>query len=57
MTILGQGVERAAVVIDALLGTGVRGLLREPIRTAVELCHRARDGRCPHPGGGHADGL
>jgi hydroxyethylthiazole kinase-like uncharacterized protein yjeF len=42
VTILGQGVERAAVVIDALLGTGVRGLLREPIRTAVELCHQAR---------------
>ena len=39
---LGQGIERAALVIDALLGTGVQGGLREPVRTAVELCNRAR---------------
>ncbi|MCU0483682.1 MAG: NAD(P)H-hydrate epimerase [Chloroflexi bacterium] len=45
--VLGQGVERAAVVIDALLGTGVRGLLREPVRTAVELCLRARAAGVP----------
>jgi NAD(P)H-hydrate epimerase len=36
------GVEKAALVVDALLGTGVRGLLREPIRTAVDLAIRAR---------------
>lgn len=47
VTIVGQGVERAAVVIDALLGTGVRGLLREPIRTAVELCRQARAAGVP----------
>jgi NAD(P)H-hydrate epimerase len=37
-----HGVERAAVVIDALLGTGVRGSLREPIAAAVDLVERAR---------------
>jgi ADP-dependent NAD(P)H-hydrate dehydratase / NAD(P)H-hydrate epimerase len=42
VTILGQGIERASLVIDALLGTGVSGSLREPIRSAVELCIRAR---------------
>ena len=40
--LLGHGVERAAIVIDALLGTGVRGLLREPVRSAVDLANRAR---------------
>lgn len=45
--ILGQGVERAALVVDALLGTGVRGALREPIRSAVELCQHARAGGVP----------
>jgi hydroxyethylthiazole kinase-like uncharacterized protein yjeF len=42
VAILAQGVERAAVVVDALLGTGVRGALREPVRSAVELALRAR---------------
>jgi len=42
VALLGHGVERAAVVIDALLGTGVRGLLREPVRSAVDLVNRAR---------------
>jgi NAD(P)H-hydrate epimerase len=42
MAILGQGIERAGVVVDALLGTGVRGRLREPIRSAVEMVGRAR---------------
>ncbi len=36
------GVDKAALVVDALLGTGVRGALREPIRTAVDLVERAR---------------
>ncbi len=35
--ILMSGVERAAIVVDALLGTGVSGALREPIRTCVQL--------------------
>ena len=42
VAILGQGVEKAAVVVDALLGTGVEGPLRDPIRSAVELIGRAR---------------
>jgi NAD(P)H-hydrate epimerase len=45
--VLERGIERTAVVIDALLGTGVRGLLREPIRSAVELCRRARTAGVP----------
>lgn len=42
LAILAQSVERSSVVVDALLGTGVHGVLREPIRTAVELVGRAR---------------
>ncbi|HEY0444366.1 MAG TPA: NAD(P)H-hydrate epimerase [Candidatus Limnocylindrales bacterium] len=45
--ILAQGIERAAVVVDALLGTGVRGTLRDPIRTAVQTIHRAREAGVP----------
>jgi len=33
--IFGDGLETAAVIVDALLGTGVTGVLREPIRSAV----------------------
>ena len=40
--VFGQGIEKAAVLVDALLGTGVRGRLREPIRSAVELLVSAR---------------
>lgn len=47
LTILAQGIERAAVVVDALLGTGVRGLLRDPVRSAVELIRRAREEGVP----------
>jgi ADP-dependent NAD(P)H-hydrate dehydratase / NAD(P)H-hydrate epimerase len=42
-----SGIERAGLVIDALLGTGVRGTLREPILSAVEVCLRARDAGVP----------
>jgi hydroxyethylthiazole kinase-like uncharacterized protein yjeF len=42
-----KGIETAAVVVDALLGTGVRGTLREPIRSAVEVIERARAGGIP----------
>jgi len=42
-----HGLERAAVIVDALLGTGVRGELREPVRTAVELIGRASAGGIP----------
>lgn len=41
VSLLLNGIERAALVIDALLGSGVRGLLREPIRTAVDVALRA----------------
>ncbi|MFL5778412.1 MAG: NAD(P)H-hydrate epimerase [Chloroflexota bacterium] len=44
---LGQGVDRVSVVVDALLGTGVTGDLREPIRSAVELIAKARSGGVP----------
>jgi NAD(P)H-hydrate epimerase len=47
VAILGQGVERASLVIDALLGSGVHGALREPIRTAVEVVSRARRAGVP----------
>jgi NAD(P)H-hydrate epimerase len=42
-----NGIERAGLVIDALLGTGVTGALREPIRTAVDVIVRARQGQVP----------
>lgn len=47
VAILGQGIEKAAIVVDALLGTGVRGELREPVRSAVELVNRARAALVP----------
>lgn len=47
VAILGQGIEKASVVVDALLGTGVRGALREPIRSAVEAIRRAREAGIP----------
>src|SRR5262245_60559485 len=47
VAILGQGIERASLVIDALLGTGVHGTLREPIRSAVEVITRARQAGVP----------
>jgi len=42
LSMLAQHIDRAAVVVDALLGTGVHGMLRDPIRSAVELLLRAR---------------
>jgi NAD(P)H-hydrate epimerase len=42
VAVFGHGIEKASVLVDALLGTGVRGPLREPIRTAVEVINRAR---------------
>jgi NAD(P)H-hydrate epimerase len=41
------GVEKAALVIDALLGSGVHGPLREPILSAVDLVVRARESGVP----------
>jgi len=45
--VLLSGVERAAVVVDALLGSGVEGTLREPIRTAVQVIAQARQQGVP----------
>lgn len=45
--VLLSGVEKAAVVVDALLGTGVQGTLREPIRSAVTVIGQARQLRVP----------
>jgi len=47
VAVVGQGVEKAALIVDALLGTGVRGALREPVRSAVELAVRARGAGVP----------
>jgi ADP-dependent NAD(P)H-hydrate dehydratase / NAD(P)H-hydrate epimerase len=47
VAILGQGIEKASLVIDALLGTGVRGQLRDPIRSGVEVIRRAREHGVP----------
>jgi NAD(P)H-hydrate epimerase len=47
ISILGQGVEKVALVVDALLGTGGSGALRDPIRSAVDLIIRARAAGIP----------
>jgi hydroxyethylthiazole kinase-like uncharacterized protein yjeF len=47
IAILAQGVEKASVVVDALLGTGVEGPLRDPIRAAVDLVIKARRAGIP----------
>ena len=47
VALFGRGIEKAAIIVDALLGTGVRGPLREPIRSAVELVARARASMVP----------
>jgi len=47
VAMFGLGIDKAAVVVDALLGTGVRGALREPIREAVEVIGRARAAGVP----------
>jgi NAD(P)H-hydrate epimerase len=44
---LGQGIDKAGIVVECLLGSGVRGELREPIRSAVELINRARGEMVP----------
>jgi hydroxyethylthiazole kinase-like uncharacterized protein yjeF len=47
VALLAMGVERAALIVDALLGTGVRGRLRDPIRSAVALCLSGRESGVP----------
>jgi NAD(P)H-hydrate epimerase len=47
VAILGQGIDKAGIIVDALLGTGVHGRLREPIRSAVEVIQHARAAGIP----------
>jgi hydroxyethylthiazole kinase-like uncharacterized protein yjeF len=47
LKVLAKDVDRASIVVDALLGTGVRGVLRDPIRSAVELVLHARAAKVP----------
>jgi hydroxyethylthiazole kinase-like uncharacterized protein yjeF len=47
LKVLGKDIDRASIVVDALLGSGVRGALRDPIRSAVELVLRARAAKVP----------
>ena len=47
LQMLGQGIEKASVIVDALLGTGVHAELREPVRSAVDLIRRARASGVP----------
>jgi NAD(P)H-hydrate epimerase len=47
LKVLGKDVDRASVLVDALLGTGVQGELRDPVRSAVELVLRARAAKVP----------
>ncbi|HEY3523799.1 MAG TPA: NAD(P)H-hydrate epimerase [Candidatus Limnocylindrales bacterium] len=47
VSVLASSVNRSAIVVDALLGTGVRGALRDPIRAAVGAALRAREAGVP----------
>jgi NAD(P)H-hydrate epimerase len=47
LSLLGREIDKASIVVDALLGTGVRGALREPIRAGVDLVNRARAAAIP----------
>jgi ADP-dependent NAD(P)H-hydrate dehydratase / NAD(P)H-hydrate epimerase len=39
--VLAEQFSRADLIVDALLGTGLRGALKEPVRTCVELSNRS----------------
>jgi hydroxyethylthiazole kinase-like uncharacterized protein yjeF len=47
LRVLAKDIDRASVVVDALLGTGIRGELRDPVRTAVEVVLAARKAKVP----------
>lgn len=47
VSILSNGVGKAALIVDALLGTGVSGPLRDPVRAAVDLVWRGRTAGVP----------
>jgi ADP-dependent NAD(P)H-hydrate dehydratase / NAD(P)H-hydrate epimerase len=47
LRVLARDVEKASIVVDALLGTGGNGELRDPIRSAVEVVLKARAAKVP----------
>lgn len=47
LRVLARNVDKASIVVDALLGSGVRGELRDPIRAAVEVARKARAAKVP----------
>lgn len=47
LRVLARDVDKASIVVDALLGSGVRGELRDPIRAAVEVVRQARAAKVP----------
>jgi NAD(P)H-hydrate epimerase len=47
LRVLARDVDKASIVVDALLGTGGIGELRDPIRTAVEVILKARAAKVP----------
>ncbi|HYK94814.1 MAG TPA: NAD(P)H-hydrate epimerase [Candidatus Dormibacteraeota bacterium] len=47
LRVLARDVDRASIVVDALLGTGGTGELRDPIRSAVEVVLKARAAKVP----------
>jgi ADP-dependent NAD(P)H-hydrate dehydratase / NAD(P)H-hydrate epimerase len=47
LRVLAKDIDRASIVVDGLLGTGVKGELRDPIRSAVELVLAARKAKVP----------
>ena len=47
LAVLAKNVSKSSVIVDALLGTGVHGPLRDPIRSAVEIVSQARIAHVP----------
>jgi ADP-dependent NAD(P)H-hydrate dehydratase / NAD(P)H-hydrate epimerase len=47
VAVFAHGIDKAAVIVDALLGSGVRGPLRDPVRSAVEAIDRAHHAGIP----------
>ncbi len=47
LRVLMRDADRASIVVDALLGSGVHGELRDPIKSAVEVILRARAAKVP----------
>jgi NAD(P)H-hydrate epimerase len=47
LRVLARDIDKASIVVDALLGTGGAGELRDPIRTAVDVILKARAAKVP----------